>query len=100
MQYIINKFTSINICYKKILYIYRDTYKRKTVIVTTNNRYMLNIALKDIKLLLDNRFIRCHRACILNKLRVNNYYWNKGYFELDNGSRVYLLSKKYKINIF
>ena len=64
---------------KDILYIYRDTQKRKLVIVTTHNIF--------------------HRACIVNTKHVNLYKWNDGSFILDNNEEIFLLSKKYKNNI-
>ena len=90
-----NRNNNLSIYYKQILYIYRDTQKRKTVVVTNNNKYILNMYLKDITKYLDNRFRKCHRACILNKKRVENYNWNNGSFVLDNGEQIDLLSKNY-----
>ena len=90
-----NRNNNLCIYYKQILYIYRDTSKRKTVIVTNNNEYPLNMYLKDITKYLDNRFRKCHRACILNKKRVENYNWHNGCFVLDNGEQIDLLSKNY-----
>ena len=94
-----NRDIDLHISYKNILYIYRDTNERKIYIVTDTNRFSLPISLTDASKLLDKRFAQVHRACIVNKNRVNNYYWSKNYFLLDNGMEVDLLSKKYRGNV-
>ena len=45
---------------------------------------------------LDSRFKQCHRSCIVNVDRVEETNYKEGYFNLDNGEKVYMLSKKYK----
>ena len=45
---------------------------------------------------LDDRFCLVHRACIINKSHVQKYNWASKYFTLDNGAKVYMLSKKYR----
>lgn len=45
---------------------------------------------------LDERFLQVHRSCIVNKDKVNVYNWAKGYFMLDTGEKVNMLSKAYK----
>lgn len=90
---------SLRIYYDSILYIYHDTTERKTVIVTDKNTYYLRKSLNDISNLLDNRFKKVHRACLLNICRVQKFNWAQNYFVLDNGLNVNLLSKKYRNNI-
>ncbi len=94
-----NRNYSLSIYYDNILFIYRDTSKRKVVIVTDNNLYSLCMSLNEIKNHLDGRFKQVHRACLLNTLRVHKYNWSKNYFVLDNGQKIELLSKKYKDEI-
>ena len=60
---------------------------------------MLNKSILEISKELDGRFRQIHRACIVNKDRVNQFNWSKGYFQLDNGEKVDLCSKNYKENI-
>ena len=86
----------LKIYLKNILYIYRDKEERKVIIVTDNNRYTVSIGVLDIMKYLDSSFALVHRACIANKSRVQKYNWKDKYFVLDNGERVYMLSKKYK----
>lgn len=86
----------LSLYYKSILYIYRETEDRKLVIVTNNNKYMLNLGVKDILTYLDDRFVQCHRSCIVNKNRICEKNYKEGYFVLDNGEKVYMLSKMNK----
>ena len=94
-----NNQINLQIYLKDILYIYRDTTERKLVIVTTNNRFLINKNICDILEDLDNRFVQTNRSCIANKKHVNLYKWTKGSFILDNSEEVFLLSKKYKDEI-
>ena len=94
-KYSNNKIT-LQIFYKDILYVYRDTQERKLVIVTNNNEFKVNMTLEEIKQSLDSRFFQTHRACIVNNDKVNLYNWNECFFELCNGFKVPLLSRTYK----
>lgn len=95
----INNKIDVQIYYKDINYIYRDTSERKLVIKTTNNKFLLNMSILDILNELDDRFKQIHRACIVNKERVNLFNWSKGYFVLDTGEQVDLCSKNFKENV-
>ncbi len=88
--------TSLNLYYRSILYIYRDTQDRRLRIVTDSNEFIIGISLQEMLDRLDDRFKMTHRACIVNQKRVDCYSWTKNYFQLDNGKQVYLLSKKYR----
>lgn len=91
-----NNKISLQIYLKDILYIYRDTVERKLVIVTTNNKYLVSLTIQNMLERLDNRFRQTHRACIANKERVRMFDWQKGYFELETGEYVYMLSKTFR----
>lgn len=91
-----NNQIDLRIYLKDILYISRVTDERKLIIKTTHNSFKINKTLDEILKMLDSRFVRVHRSCILNKDRVCKLDWNNGYFKLDTGEKVYLLSKKYK----
>ncbi len=86
----------LSVYYRSILYIYRDTEERKLVIVTESNKYIVALNIKDILDLLDERFVQCHRSCIVNKDRIQEKNYKDGYFVLDNGEKVYMLSKKFR----
>ena len=89
----------LSVYYKSILYIYRDKESRKLVIVTNSNKYMVGLSIKEIMTLLDERFSQCHRSCILNSDHVQELNYKDGYFIIDNGDKIYMLSKKYKKGI-
>lgn len=85
---------SIN--YDKILYIYKETIERKSIIVTDKNEYKLPMSLGEIKERLPKEFIYSHRSCIVNTSRVEAYNWNKKEIVFDNGTTTDLLSKTHK----
>ncbi len=89
----------LKIYLKNILYIYRDKEERKVVVVTDNNKFVVSLGIQDILSYLDSSFVITHRACIVNKTRVQKYNWSEKYFVLDNGERVDMLSKKYKKDV-
>ena len=91
-----NSKIEIQLYFKDILYIYRDTAERKLVICTPKNRFLVKMSMEAILEILDNRFKMVHRACIVNTNRVTEYNWAKGYFVLDTKEKVELLSKRYK----
>lgn len=92
-----NNRISFEIYLDDILYLYRDTVERKVAIKTVKgNIFYVNKNINQIIEDLDDRFIQVHRSCIVNKDKVNVYNWANGYFVLDTGERVDMLSKTYK----
>jgi len=87
---------SLQIYFKDIVYIYRDTVDRKLIIKTTNNEFAVALNINEIISKLDCRFEQCHRSCIINKDRIVKKNYVKGYFITDTGEEVDMLSKKYK----
>lgn len=79
---------------KNIMYI--DKEERKSVIHAHGNTFKTNIPLETLQESLDARFIRTHRSCIVNKEHIVEKNYTDGYFVLDTGEKVYLLSKKYR----
>lgn len=94
------KFSSRNlnlqIYYRSITYIYRDKEARKIVINTDKTHYSIYLNVTDSLNYLDGRFKMVHRACVVNLDRVEEFNWSKGYFILDTGEKVHMLSKKFK----
>ena len=86
----------LEIYLKNILYITRDKEDRKLIIYTKNIEFKIIDTLSDIQEKLDNRFIKTHRSCLVNSDHVMEYNYKNGYFVLDTGDKVYLLSKKYR----
>ena len=58
--------TLYNIPYEDILYVVRDTVDRKCVIKTEYIEFKIGKSLADIKKLLNDNFIYCHRSHIVN----------------------------------
>lgn len=87
---------SLQIFMKDIIYICRDTVDRKLIIKTTNNEFIVKLSINEIAKLLDNRFTKCHRSCIINEDRITSKNYTDGYFITDKGEKVYMLSKKYR----
>lgn len=79
-----------------ILYIYRDTVDRKSVVVTDKNVIPINVPLHKIRSLLPNEFMYSHKSYIINTDRVSSYDWDEYYVIFDNGSREPLLSRTHK----
>lgn len=91
-----NRNIDLEIYLKNIYYITRDKEDRKIMIHTKDVQFKINSSFNEISEKLDERFARSHRSCILNKEHVEEYNYGEGYFQLDNGKRVDLLSKKYR----
>ena len=87
----------LQIYLKDIMYIYRDTVDRKLVIKTTNNEFIVNLAMKEMQTMLDERFKMCHRSCLINEDRIVEKNYVEGYFITDTGETVDMLSKKYRV---
>ncbi len=90
----------LNVYYKNILYIFRDTEDRKLIIIADGNgKYSVALNIKDILPMLDGRFVQCYRSCIVNKTRIQEKNYKEGYFTLDTGEKVYMLSKKFRSDL-
>ena len=83
----------LSIYYREIMYIYTD--ERKLVIVTPTNKYTVNMTIKEMLTLLDDRFKQCHKSCIVNTDHIEKKDYKNGYIILDNGIKVDFLSKKF-----
>ncbi len=94
-----NRNLSLQVQFRHIVYIYRDTVERKVIIKTDLNTYVVPLTLLDVENQLDARFVKVHRACIVNRDRIEKYNWAKGYFKTDLGEKVDMLSKKYRSDI-
>ncbi len=88
-----NTFT---IDYKNILYVYKDTVDRKTVVVTDNDEFVLNMTLSKAKSLLSNDFVTTHKSYIVNLRRVVKLDWKNCTVVFDNGMVEPLLSRTHK----
>lgn len=87
---------NLQIYYRSITHLYRDKESRKIIVNTDRTNYSVYINVTDAVNYLDSRFMMIHRACVVNLDRVEAFNWTKGYFVLDTGEKVHMLSKKYK----
>ena len=82
---------------KNILYIEKE--ERKSVIHAYGNTFKTSLTLEKLQERLDQRFIRTHKGCIANKEHIVEKNYGAGYFLLDTGEKVNLLSKRYRKEI-
>lgn len=95
LKYKIGKIDYV-IDFDKILYIYKDTMERKSIIVTNNGEYKVPMTLIKTKELLPSYFKYSHKSCIINVKRKEAIDWSKKIIIFDNGIKCDLVSKKYK----
>ena len=86
--------TIYTINYSDIIYITKDG--RKTRIVTSNKEYSVYLSLAKIKAMLPACFVYSHRACIVNKKRIESYDTADKLITFDNGAEIDLISLNYK----
>lgn len=90
------KGTIYTISLDDILYITRDSIDRKSIIKTNKNEFKTYKSLLEIMGMLDDRFCRSHKSCIVNLDRVCKVSKLKKIIEFDNGTSIDLISDKYK----
>lgn len=78
-----------------ILYITRDSIERKCIIVTDYNEFKVGKSLNEIRQMLNENFIKTHRACYINKNRVSSYNKTKRTVTFDNGMTNNLISTRF-----
>jgi len=88
--------TMYNIKLSNILYCTKDSYERKTIIITDNNEYRVKMPLYELKEKLGDNFIQTHRSCFINKSRVEKIDWRKRLVIFDTGITTDLISVRYK----
>ena len=79
-----------------ILYLSKESFERKTIIILDYAEYKLNLSLSKIEKLLDERFVKTHRSCIVNMSRVSRIDKTNKIIYFDNKMKTDLLSDKYK----
>ncbi len=86
----------VEIYRNRILYITRDKEERKAIIHTDAKEavFTINGTLAEI-VKLDSNFVQTHKSCIVNKKRVIEKNYGKGYIKFDTGEKIELLSKTY-----
>ena len=89
-----NTLYTINI--NDILYITKESFERKTVIVTDYGEFKVSKPMHEIISMLDDRFTQTHRACYINNDRKIKIDRAKRLIMFDTGKTIDLLSDKYK----
>lgn len=79
-----------------ILYITKDSFERKTIIMTDYDEFRVNNSLNSIREMLNDDFLQTHRACIINKNRTCRIDYSNKTITFDNNEEIDLLSSKYK----
>lgn len=77
-----------------ILYVTRDSVERKCIVKTEHYEFKSYKTIKEFESLLDDRFIKIHRACIVNKDRIVKIDKSKREIMMDTGENLYLVSHK------
>lgn len=82
-----------------ILYVTKESNDRKSIIKTYSSEFKVNLSLKDIVEICDNRLVQTHRSCFVNmeSVRVIDKHDNVIFF--DNGLSIDMLSSTYKKGI-
>ena len=83
-----------------ILYITIDSVERKCIIKTEHYEFKTNKTIKYFEELLDDKFIKTHRACIVNKDRIAKINKSKKEIVLENGEKIHLVSQKMIKGVF
>ena len=82
--------------FDNILYIYKDNFTEKTMIVTTDSNYPVRDSLTNIISKLDNRFCQTHRACYINKDKIEKVDFKNNMIYFLGGKTTDYLSRNYK----
>jgi two-component system response regulator AgrA len=91
-----SKRTSYRIDFDEILYIFKDTENRKTVIKTFSKDYSVSLNLNEIEVMLPETFIKTHRACVVNSNNIKTVDFKENIIVFKNGEKINLLSKNYR----
>lgn len=88
--------TILKISFDNILYISRNSSKRKVYIKTSDDLYTTNETLEELLARLDQRFFQTHRACIVNTEYIKKIDLKKEEILLKNGELLTYLSRNRK----
>lgn len=78
-----------------ILYITRDSVDRKCIIVTDYNRFKVGKTLGELEKMLNDNFVKTHRACIMNTKRILSFSKSQKHVVFDNGMTSDLISTRF-----
>ena len=78
-----------------ILYITRDSIDRKCIIVTDYNEFKVNKSLIELEEMVNDNFIKTHRACLMNTKRILSFSKSQRKVVFDNGMTSDLISTRF-----
>ena len=78
-----------------ILYITRDSIDRKCIIVTDYNEFKVNKSLMELEEMVNDNFIKTHRACLMNTKRILSFSKSQRQVVFDNGMTSDLISTRF-----
>ncbi len=86
----------LDVYFKNILYVYRDSCDRKLIVRSVSNTYAINMTIKEIKEKLGPKFKQISRSCLVNEDYIESFNFKDGYVILSNGEKVEYLAKSYR----
>lgn len=86
----------LKISFDDILYIFRNSSKRKVYVKTSDDLYTTGETLEELLARLDQRFFQTHRACIVNTEYIKEVDLKKEEILLKNGELLTYLSRNRK----
>ena len=78
-----------------ILYITRDSVDRKCIIITDYNEFKVGKSLSELESMVNDNFVKTHRACIVNRRRVLSFSKSLKQVVFDNGTTSDLISTRF-----
>ena len=79
-----------------ILYVFKDSVERKSVIKTDYSEFRVNKNLMEFVEMLNEDFVQTHRSCIVNKKRIVSYNKPKKLITFDNGKTTDIISTRFE----
>jgi DNA-binding LytR/AlgR family response regulator len=91
--------STISLNYDEIIYIFYDKFFRKSIIVTNDEKYPVNMSLKKIKAKLKQNFCYSHKSCIINKNYIKKINKKTKKITFSNDVTVSFLSRKFLLEV-
>ncbi len=87
------------ISFDKIVYAQSQPLSKKVLIRTINEEIECYYTIKELLEDLDERFIKTHRACIVNRDYINKVKMDEPLIYLENGDKIDLISRNGKVEL-
>jgi len=85
-----------NINLDDILYVTKDSVERKCIVKTDYSEFKVSKSLTEIIKMLNDNFVKTHRACVVNTKRIASYNKPKRVITFDNGEIVDIVSTRFE----